>query len=268
MINTAEERYGISFEDYKRTHNPIGSDGKPLEIGVTEKGGVIYFKCPDFLDKTKIGVFPICDSFLDYSDIGDGIDLGGGIFSRTQGMPKAVLDLTGDMADWINKIKVPNTNKRGSRYSRIAQIPASYSIKDENDLLLTLDTMRTFIADKEKQFNLPAGFMIRDYLLTYRILKHRGMEINGVHVLRGLVGKDVIYAWLGFRVGERIYAPFMWTTREEELQKTYKPAIAAHIAMTLNCKDKGMISVDYGNYYDYKKILAFDTVWVNGIQYI
>lgn len=266
MFNTAEERYGISFDEYKTVANPVGSDGEPLEIGVTEKGGVIYFKCPDFLDKTQIGIFPICDSFLDYSDIGNGVDLGGGILSRTEGMPKALVNLTKPLDDWIRSIKVPNTIKKGTRFNEAVQDVIVHSISNAEDFDRALSTMSNYIADKEKQYKLPVGFMAKDYGLTYRIMAHRGMKVQKVITLIGKVNTD-LYAWLGFEVNGHVYAPFMWTTHDPELQKTYKPAIAAHVAMTQQCHNLGMHTVDYGSYYDYKNILAFDKVWVNGIAY-
>lgn len=261
-------RYGSSLEHINSVLTLRTSSGEPLELKQTEKKGVLYFECPDFLTG-EAGAYPYMDHILNYSDLEVGEDLGGGITVRELGLTKAVLSLTQNLDEWVKSISVPNTIKNGARYDSVEKCWTSYTVKGFEDFRNLLTSFTDLFATKERQFNLDIGCTLQSACLEYLALQTHGISIETIYEIHATdPDSDApLFDWVAYGLSNGVmYAPFMLITREAELLRKYKPSIMAHICMTRFAKAEGFSKVDYGHYYNYKGMLKFEKEYVKGLK--
>lgn len=268
MSDLVVQRYGSSLEKINSVLTLRTSSGEPLELKQTEKKGVLYFECPDFLTG-EAGAYPYMDHILSYSDLEVGEDLGGGITVRANGLTKAVLNLDQDLDEWVKTISVPNTIKSGARYDSVYKAWTSYTVNGLEAFKNLLCTFKDMFAKKEAQYNLDAGCTIQSALLEYVALETHGIKIETIYEVHAAPpdSDEPLYDWVAYKLSNGVmYAPFMLITRNDELLRKYKPSIMAHITMTRFAKNEGCRKVDYGHFYKYKNFLKFETEYVKGLE--
>lgn len=260
------KRYGLTLEQiseiFKHDH----------QVQLAPETEICYAVIQDAITGNTIPVLSF-DHFRIYDDLPVGSFISEGLRVTDTGLPLAVLNTVGlDVDDWVNKVK---TNKKyliGSRFSELNTKFKVTPVMSNLHFQSLLSELSDIIAEKEFQYAVPTGAILREQLLVYEMMQRANKPITHFITYEAHQSHSLVLKGFAYRTDDGVvYVPFVLTTRNTLLQKRYSPASVFHVQIVkqlTNFFADNINLIDFGIDLPYKSMFGFQKAYSKGLEFV
>ena len=265
-MKTVEQRYGISYEQVAQVYE---HDHK---VQVTQDTNICYGIIKDAITGNIIPVLSF-DHFRIYDDLQVGELISDNLRVNGTGLPLAVLNTVDlDLDSWVSKVKTNKKYLTGSRFNELTTSFQPTAVVDNAHFQTLLNNISDILAEKEIQYSVPKGAILREQLLAYRMLELADKPITHFITYEAKSGDRFVFKGFAYKTNDGVvYVPFVLTTRDTAVQKRYSPASVFHVQIVNQITSyfgDSITLIDFGIDLPYKAMFGFHKAYSKGLEFV